>query len=471
MKEKTLTIKPVTRVEGHAKVSIFLNEQGQVDRATLNIMEFRGFEKFLEGRPIEEAPNIVTRICGICPVSHHLVSAKACDRAVGVSPTETATKLRELMHMGQYIHNHPLHILFLGGPDFLLEDVGPTERNMVGLLKAHPELASKAIEVRAFGQKIVEIAGGSAIHPTTSLPGGISKHPGKGRLENLKGEIGSVKNKADQIISAVEKGVEKKFESLLSEDSWKSYYMALNRGGNFELYDGNIRIIGKDGAVEEDFEASDYPKRIEEHVEGWSYTRFPYYKKEGWPDGVYRVGPLARINVAENIEMPKAAAKLKEIRSRFGHPLHDTFHYNTARLMELIYAIEKAEAILSDDSILHEDVRTPFEFRRGEGVAAIEAPRGTLIHHYKVNDHGIITGANIIVATTHNNGAMNRSVLNISKRLVKGEEVDYQLANKIESVIRHYDPCLSCSTHLDGRFKVEIALIDNDGRLLQTLRN
>lgn len=471
MKEKTLTIKPVTRIEGHAKVSIFLNDEGLVDRATLNIMEFRAFEKFLEGRPIEEAPNIVTRICGICPVSHHLASAKACDRAVGVRPTETATKLRELMHMGQYIHNHPLHILFLAGPDFLLEDVGPAERNAVGLLKAHPEFASKAIEVRAFGQKIVEITGGSAIHPTTSLPGGISKHPGRDRLENLRDHIRAVEKKADQIVSEVENGVERRLESLLSEDSWKSHYMALNRSGNFELYEGNIRVIDKDGEVEEDFEASEYPKYIEEHVEGWSYTRFPYLKKQGWPDGVYRVGPLARINVAEDIETPNAAAKLREIRGRFGRPLHDTFHYNTARLMELIYAIEKAEAILSDDSILREDVRTPFEFRRGEGVAAIEAPRGTLIHHYQVNDQGIITAANIIVATTHNNGAMNRSVLNISKKLIRGEEVDYRLANKIESVIRHYDPCLSCSTHVDGRFKVEVAVIGNDGRLLLTLRN
>jgi len=466
VKHRTVTIDPVTRIEGRAKITIWLDDRGDVKDAHFSVFDLRMFEKFLEGRPVEEAPQIVTRICGICPVSHHLASAKACDMLFDVEPTETGTLIRELMHMGQYIHSHSLHFFFLAGPDFFAKE---REQGLLALIREKPDLAKKAIQVRKVGQKIVEKTGGRAIHPVTALPGGVTKKLSKKEVDEIAADLSGVEKDLRELVNACKEGLLDKKKLMLNLDSQRSYYSSLLNNGDFNLYDGMIRIITPDGKIAEELSPSNYLTQIGERVEPWTYLKSPFYKKAGWPDGAYRVGPLARLNVAERIPTPEADREFTEFKSEFGKPAHNTLLYNWARLIELYYAVERAREIVEHEKTAANHVRRPFKIKKGEGVGIIEAPRGTLIHHYAANDEGIIERANLIVATTQNNTHINRSVRDVAKRRIESGRIDERVLNDIEVVVRAYDPCLSCSTHMSYQTNLEVAILNEDGEQLKVL--
>ncbi|HNT29334.1 MAG TPA: Ni/Fe hydrogenase subunit alpha [bacterium] len=467
----TITIAPVTRVEGHGKVTIHMNDAGEVEESHFHVVEFRGFEKFCEGRLLSEMPVITTRACGICPVSHHLAAAKACDDALGVEIPPAAKKLRELMHMGQMMHSHALHFFFLAAPDFILgPDADPAMRNVVGLVGADPELAKKAITLRRIGQEIVTRVGGRKIHPVTAIPGGMSKPlTHEERYESLQ-EI-------DEAISLAQLGLEvgkslfEKYADLIPNFAViKTNYMGLVKKDNLELYDGTLRLIDAEGNELEQFDPKDYLKHIGEHVEDWSYLKFPFYKKLGWPNGVYRVAPLARLNVAKSISTPLANQELKVFKKLGnGGPVHETLYFHYARLIELLYAAERAKELLEDDEIVSKHVRVKTERKEGEGIGVIEAPRGTLIHHYQVDAMGKVVKANLIVATIHNNPAMDRSVNEVAKKFVKGNQISEGALNMVEMAVRCYDPCLSCATHAVGQMPLSLELYDAGGTLVDVI--
>jgi coenzyme F420-reducing hydrogenase alpha subunit len=468
---KKITIEPITRIEGHAKVTIHLNKDNMVDKTYFHVTEFRGFEKLLEGRHISEAPRIVTSICGICPVSHHLASAKATDAVFGVELSETAKLIRELMHMGQYIHSHALHFFFLAAPDILFPKDAP-KRNVLGVAKAHPDIAKKAITLRSIGQDIIARTGGKAIHPVTAVPGGVTKNITK---EERDAMLKDAKEALDLALFSAEFGkkcLEEKIDLIQKFAKFDSFYMGLVKGRGFlELYDGVIRVVDKTGSIIDEFNPNKYLDYIGEYVEDWSYLKFPYLKKVGYPEGLYRVNTLARINVAEEISTPKANELLKEFREKFGRPAHQTLLYHYARLIELVYAAERTLEILNDDSLLGSQLRIPLENIAGEGIGVVEAPRGTLIHHYKTKEDGRIERANIIVSTAHNNLAINKSVNLVARDFIKGPEVDEPTLNTIEMAIRAYDPCFSCATHtLNGRLPLEVETYKG-GRLIFSRRN
>ncbi len=465
---KKITIEPITRIEGHGKVTIHLDDDGNVAESRFHVVEFRGFEKFCEGRMFWEMPVITERACGICPVSHHLASAKACDDLLGVDIPPAAKKLRELMHMGQTIHSHALHFFFLAAPDFVLgPDADPAKRNIVGLIEADPELGKKAIKLRKIGQTIVDLVGGRAIHPVTAIPGGMSKPLSHEHRFILLKEIDEAIELANVAISVGKSVFEKYADIVPTFATIQTKHMGLVKDGNLELYDGELRLIDEDGNALTEFDPKDYLDHIGEHVEEWSYLKFPFYKKDGWPKGIYRVAPLARLNVADSISTPLANAELKEFKQAGnGKPVQATLYFHLARLIELLYAAERAKELLEDDEIVSRDVRVQVQRRAGEGIGCIEAPRGTLIHHYWVDDVGKITRANLIVATVQNNPAMNMSVNEVAKEFIKGEKIKEGILNRVEMAIRCYDPCLSCATHAIGQMPLEISLLGADGTLL-----
>ncbi len=468
---KKITIEPITKIEGHGKVTIHLDDEGNVAESRFHVIEFRGFEKFCEGRMFWEMPVITERACGICPVSHHLASAKACDDLLGIDIPPAAKKLRELMHMGQTIHSHALHFFFLAASDFVLgPDADPEQRNVIGIIAADPELGKKAIKLRKIGQTMIERIGGRAIHPVTAIPGGMSKPLShEDRFIMLK-EIDEAIDLAKVGLS-VGKGVFEKYADIVPTfANIKTKHMGLVKDGNLELYDGQLRIIGEDGNTLAEFDPRNYLDYIGEHVESWSYLKFPFYKKDGWPKGIYRVAPLARLNVADSISTPLAGAELKEFKQLGnGEPVQATLYYHLARLIELLYAAERAKQLLLDDEIVSRDVRIKVERKEGEGIGCIEAPRGTLFHHYWTDDIGRITRANLIVATVNNNPAINMSVSEVAKTFVKGGEVKEGALNMVEMAIRCYDPCLSCATHAIGQMPLVLELLASDGTVLDVI--
>lgn len=465
---KTITISPVSKVEGHGKVTIHLNERNEVEESHFHVVEFRGFEKFCEGRLMSEMPVITTRICGICPVSHHLASVKACDDVLGVDIPPAAKKLRELMHMGQTIHSHALHFFYLAAPDFVLgPSSDPAKRNVVGIIEADPELGKKAIRLRQIGQNIIERIGGRPIHPVTAIPGGMSKPLSHEDRFIMGKEIAEAIELA-QIGLQVGKSVYEKYADIVPRFAViKTNYMGLVKDGNLELYDGKLRIIDQNGYSLEEFDPKNYLDYLGEHVEDWSYLKFPFYKKQGFPGGIYRVAPLGRLNVAEGISTELAGKEFSQFK-RLGHgqPVHETLYYHYARLIELLYAAERAQQLIADDEIVSKDVRVKVERKAGEGVGVIEAPRGTLIHHYWVDDSGKIEKANLIVATVNNNPAMDMSVNEVAKEFVKGGQIEEGALNMVEMAIRCYDPCLSCATHAIGRMPLVIELLTADGTII-----
>lgn len=470
-----ITIEPVTRIEGHAKVTVHMNDQGTVDQAYLHINEFRGFEKFCEGRMFFEMPSITPRICGICPVSHHLASAKAGDALLGAPPPRPASLLRELMHMGQIVQSHGMHFFELAGPDLLLGfDADPAIRNVVGLINVNPELALKAVNLRKFGQEIIRTLGGRKVHPNFAVPGGVNRaFTAEGRDSILAG--------VDEAIATVQVGlaIMKDWAEKNREDVEKfavfptGYFSLVTPEGGLELYDGECRLIDMAGKQLEQFNGRNYLDYISEHVEDWSYLKFPYYKKMGYPHGVYRVGPLGRLNVAKKLDTPLAQEEFKVFKAlNNDKPVENTLYYHYARLIEALFAAEKVKVLLDDPDIMSKDILNTRQEFKGEGVGVIEAPRGTLFHHYWARENGQLTRVNLIVSTGHNNWAMSKAVDSVAKTYVKanGNKVAEGMLNRIEAAIRAYDPCLSCSTHALGQMPIMVEIVNPAGEVVNTLR-
>ena len=474
MSTQKITIEPVTRIEGHAKVTIHLDEGGNVEQAYFHVNEFRGFEKFCEGRMYFEMPMITPRICGICPVSHHLASAKACDQIVGSPPPRPARLLRDLMHMGQIIQSHGMHFFELAGPDLLLGfDADPAGRNVVGLIETNPDVAVKAVKLRKYGQEIIHTLGGRKVHPNFAVPGGVNKALTSAERKTILAGV-------DEAIATTQLGISimKGWAEANQEDIEKfavlrsGYFGLVTEEGGLELYDGNCRLIDADGKRLEEFDGRHYLDYIAEHVEDWSYLKFPYYKKMGWPNGVYRVGPLGRLNVAERIDTPLADEEFKTYRALTdGKPIENTLYFHYARLVETLFAAERVKVLLDDPDILSTDILNTHREYTSEGVGVIEAPRGTLFHHYKANASGQLERVNLIVATGHNNWAMSEAVDSVAKTyIVAGQEITEGLLNRIEAAIRAHDPCLSCSTHALGQMPIAIDIVDANGIVINTMR-
>ena len=473
MTTQKITIEPVTRIEGHAKVTIRMKEDGSVERAFMHVNEFRGFEKFCEGRLYFEMPQITPRICGICPVSHHLAAAKAGDALTGQTPPRPASLLRELMHMGQIIQSHGMHFFELAGPDLLLGfDAAPEIRNVVGLIGADPGLTVKAVMLRKFGQEIIKTLGGRKIHPTFAVPGGVNKAL---KVE----ERDSILKGVDSAIETIQVGLkimkdwaEKNMEDINKFAVFQTGYFGLITPENgLELYEGNVRLVDKTGAELERFPIANYLDIVQEHVEPWSYLKFPFYKKMGYPDGVYRVGPLGRLNISDKIDTPLANEELKVFKTlNGGKPVENTLYYHYARLIEALFAAERVRVLCEDKDILSTDILNTRKNYTGHGVGVIEAPRGTLIHDYTADEHGKLTRVNLIVSTGHNNWAMTNAVDSVAKTYVKGPDVTEGMLNRVEAAIRAYDPCLSCSTHAVGQMPMIVDLVGPEGELIKTIR-
>ena len=481
---KTITIDPITRLEGHGKIAIFLNDEGDVENAYLQIPELRGFERFCEGRRAEDMPIITPRICGVCPVAHHFAATKALDAAYGVEPTETAKKLRELMYVGYYIYDHTLHFYFLGGPDFVVgPDAPPAERNIFGVLKrVGLDVGREVIKHRAYGQKITEIIGGKATHPTCGLPGGISK----GLNEEERLQIEEMARSSVEfakftlgIFDDVVLGNKKYVDLILSDpyqlDTYNMGLVDVNNHVNF--YDGDVRVTDQEGEEFDRFQAKEYLDHISEHVEPWTYSKFTYLKKVGWngltdgpESGVYRVGPLGRLNAADGMTTPLANAEYKRMFETLGgKPVGSTLAFHWARLVELLYASERALDLSRDPGITKTDLRNPVK-EPGEGVGIVEAARGVLIHHYKLNKEGLVDKANLIVATTNNYADICMSVRDAAKGLIKGGQVNDGLLNMVEMAFRAYDPCFGCSTHsLPGTAPLVVEIYDSRRNLYRKI--
>jgi NAD-reducing hydrogenase large subunit len=467
-----ITIEPVTRIEGHAKVTIHLNGKGKVDKAFMHVNEWRGFEKFTEGRPFFEMLQITPRICGICPVSHHLSSAKACDRVVGVTPPRPAQLLRELMHMAQFIQSHSMHFFELAGPDLLLGfDADPAIRNVVGVVQLNPDVALKAVRLRAFGQEIIRKLGGKRIHPNHSIPGGVNAPLTLKDRDEMLSQVDDMTDVVKIAITIAKGWYEKNMEVVNNFAVFPSGYMGLVDGeGGLQLYDGMLRLVDSSGKKVEEFDPENYLDYIGEHVEDWSYLKFPFYLKMGWPKGTYRVGPLGRLNVADKINTPLANEEFKNFKALGGgKPVEGTLWYHYARLIEDLYVIERAKEILLDPDVLSTDLATDYAALTGEGVGCLEAPRGTLIHHYKTDQNGMLTKVNLIVATGHNNWAMSHSVEMVAKTYVDGKKLTEGMLNRVEAAIRAYDPCLSCSTHAIGAMPMVIEMLEPDGTVVDRI--
>ena len=478
---KTLTIQPVSRIEGHAKITIQLDDSGNVSDTQFSVIELRGFEKFCIGKPVEEMPRITTRICGVCPWSHHNASAKTTDAVFGVEPPPAGKKLRELCNSIAFMEEHILHFYFLAGADFILgPDADYSVRNVIGIVGAAPDIAKQVVRNRHMAAKMLEIVAGKAIHPAASVPGGFSRPLQESERQELK-------KMADELFEFCKFSIAYTKENLFPKylDVVKSLGV-LNTGflgtvkddGSMDLYDGKLRMMQADGSYE-DFKYEEYPDYISEHVEPWSYLKFPYMKKAGEfsmdldnPNGIYRTNTLARMNVCDKIDTPLAQAELEEFRENFGRPAQPTLLFHWARLIELLHSAENVVRLLNDPEITSTDTRKKVELRAARGISSVEAPRGTLIHDYETDENGMVTNVNLIVGTTHNNAAMNMSVKSAAKDLIKDGKYDQGILNKIEMMIRAHDPCLSCATHnLDGKIGLKLTIVDPEGNTLDTLSN
>jgi F420-non-reducing hydrogenase large subunit len=463
---KQIKISPVCRIEGHAQVTIDVDDNGKATDARLNIMEVRGFEKFLQGRAVEEAPRIVTQICGICPVSHHLASAKAIDDNFGVETAPTARLLRELMQYGQYIHSHALHFYFLAAPDFIFTpDGGPVQNTVFGIIAKNSDLAVQAVMHRKIGQQIVEVTGGRSIAPVTFVPGGITKGLAPADVDRLLPMAKKSVEYSKALLTIAKPIFAQYIDTIKMLGEADSMHMGLVKDGNLELYDGVMRLQGKDGSIVKEFDPRDYLQYIAEYVYPHSYMKAPYYKPMGWENGMYRVSPLSRVNVCDKISTPLANAELQEFRKAFGRPAQFTLLYHYARLIELLYASEKAVELLSNPAITGKELRVPVKARAATGVGVIEAPRGVLIHDYDTDDKGMITKANIIVATAHNNKAINAGLKNTAQKIIDTPTPPEGILNRMEMIIRAYDPCFSCATHtVPGKMPLEVLINRPDGK-------
>ncbi|MGB9594760.1 MAG: Ni/Fe hydrogenase subunit alpha [Candidatus Poribacteria bacterium] len=469
---QTITISPITRIEGHAKVFIQLNGDGKVEKTYFQVNQFRGFEKFCEGRMFFEMPVITPRICGICPVTHHLVSAKACDEIIGVKIPRTAKMLRELMHMGQIVQSHALHFFYLASPDLLLGfDADPAIRNVAGLIEKDPELAIKGVKLRKFGQEILAILGNKRVHGNFAVPGGVNKALAIQERDKILSQYDEMISYGKIGLNVIKDWLDKNKDLAQSFGSFKSGYMGLvDENDSLNLYDGTVKLIDKDGNLWEKFDHKDYLNYVGEQVLDWSYLKSTYYRKEGYPNGVYRVGPLGRLNVTNQITTPIANEELKEFKGLANGPVEGSLYYHYARIIELVYGLEKIKELLEDKEITSKDILAEPKGITGHGVGVIEAPRGTVFHDYHCDETGKLTKVNLIIATGHNNWAMGKAVDVVAKEFVDSKNLKEGMLNRVEASIRCYDPCLSCSTHAIGEMPIIIELIDSDGNVIDRLQ-
>ncbi|MBP2172340.1 F420-non-reducing hydrogenase Vhu subunit A [Methanococcus voltae] len=415
-----ITIAPLTRLEGHGKVTIKLDDSGKPADVKLHITALRGFEQFVIGRPAEEVPRIVPRICGICQTAHHLASVKAVDAAWGAQIPSAAEKQRELMHLGNMIHSHALHFYYLAAPDFVLgPDADPAIRNIVGVIDAAPEVAKKAIAMRRVGQSMVEATGGKPIHPVTGIPGGLSKSMSEEKRDELLAEIDTMIQYGQDGLDLMKSLNEKYLDTINSLGVIDTWYLGLVKDGKHNFYGDTLRFVSPDGSEKMEFKPAEYLDYLGEHVVEHSYVKYPYNKKVGYPEGLYRVGPLAMINVCDSMSTPLAEEARKEFAETFGRPANQSIAYNQARLIELLSACERAKELLEDPEIVSTDVKAEVEPKAGNGVGVVYAPRGTLFHNYETDDNGIVTKANMIVATTHNVPTMEKAIQQAAEVLFK----------------------------------------------------
>ena len=477
---KKIVIDPVTRVEGHGKVTIQIDDNGKVTDSKFHIVEFRGFEKFIQGHPYWQAPLVVQRLCGICPVSHHLAAAKAIDQIVGINPEDlspTAVKIRKLLHYGQVFQSHALHFFYLAAPDLLFGvDADPAIRNVVGVAQEHPELAKKGILMRKFGQEMIKATAGKKIHGIAAVPGGVHKNLRRNEIDYfLDGkEIPSVDTMIEWCTEVIDfmKGYHKEHAAWLDTfAAFPSGHLGLvskDGTGTLDLYDGRLRALDYEGNITlNDIPDFQYHKYFNEDVERWSYLKFPYIKHLGRENGWNRVGPLGRLNVCDSISTPLAEKERKEFAAYTnGKPNNMTMHTHLARLIETLHAAEVMKELLHDEDITGDELVRE-GVRRNEGIGVIEAPRGTLIHHYKVDDAGKIEKCNLIVSTTHNNDPMNKAVGWVAQNVLdKQGEITEGMLNQVEVAIRAYDPCLSCATHAMGKMPLKLSILNNRGELI-----
>lgn len=469
---RQIVIDPVTRIEGHAKITIQLDDSGNVVDATFHVVEFRGFERFCQGRPLGEMPGITPRICGICPVSHLLASAKAGDAIFAVKIPVAAEKLRRLMNMAQFVQSHALSFFHLSAPDLLLGwDAAPQTRNVFGLIQANPELARSGIRLRQFGQEIIELLGGKRIHPAWAVPGGVRSALTPPARDQIRTKLPEAFATTKTVLAAF-KTLLKKFER---EAQIFGNFPTLFAGlvapnGDWEHYDGHLRFVDSVGnTIHNEPDPSRYREYIGESVQKTSYLKSPYFKPLGYPGGIYRVGPLARLNICRQMGTPVADRELSEFRKFGNGAVTSSFMYHYARLIEILCCLERIELLIEDPDLLADNLRADAGINNLHGVGVTEAPRGTLFHDYEVDRNGLMTKVNLIVATGQNNLAMNRTVTQIARHYIQGPNIPEGMLNRVEAGIRAYDPCLSCSTHATGQMPLQVQMLDSKGNILHEI--
>jgi NAD-reducing hydrogenase large subunit len=466
---QTITIDPVTRLEGHGKITIQLNSQGEVEDAHFHVTQVRGFERFSEGRPFYEMPGLMARICGICPVSHLIASAKACEAIMSVRIPHTAAQLRRMLNLAQMVQSHALSFFYLASPDLLLGmEADPKVRNILGVAEAKPELGRAGVGLRRFGQSIIEWLGDKRVHPGWVIPGGVTEPLADAKRDQILAMIPEAYANIGLALGAYKQIANQFKQEIDVFANFPSNSMSLiNEDESIEFTDGALRLIDAEGKIIEDgITASRFTEVIGEAVEPYSYTKFAFYKPLGYPAGSYRVGPLARLNIVKTLGTPKAEKELAEFKQLAAGPVMSSFHYHHARLVEILYGIEKIEEILSDPRILSKHVRATAGVNRLEGSGQAEAPRGVLNHQYRVDENGKITWANLVIATGQNNKAMNLGVLQAAKHYVKSGKFTEGILNRVEAVVRAFDPCLSCSSHAAGQMPLIMELVSAEGEVL-----
>jgi NAD-reducing hydrogenase large subunit len=471
---RQIRINPVTRIEGHARITITLDEKGKAEKAVFHVNEFRGFEKFCEGRLYTEMPTITPRICGICPISHTLASVKACEMIQGIQPARTGDLLRRLLQLGQHVSSHALSFFYLSAPDFLLGyDAEPATRNIIGVAQRYPDIARKGIRLRQFGQEISERITGKKIHSMGIAPGGTTFPLTEGNRKALMDWIPEVKDTAMKGIEIIRRFMDGNPEMVNSFATAPTGYLGtVGPEGQHELYDGRLRFMDRDGKLLQDqLDPARYLDIIAERSVDWSYLTSPYYKPLGIEEGTYRVGPLARLNVASRMKTPMAQKEFLDYRSvAGGKPVHGTFYFHWARLIETLTAIEEAEELLGMEAITSTHTQQHGQWNYAEGIGSGEAPRGTLFHHYTTDPTGKLLKVNLLIATGQNNAAMNGSITEVARQYITGPDVKEGMLNRVESAIRCYDPCLSCSTHAMGQMPMVIDITNAQGQLIRSMR-
>ncbi len=467
-----IVIHPVTRIEGHAKISIYVDAAGEVESAQFHVTEFRGFEKICEGRPFHEMPGLMSRVCGICPVSHVIASSKAGDGLLGVDPPPAAVLQRRLLNYAQVLQSHALSFFHLSSPDLLLGlDSPPEKRNMFGLVEREPDFIRRGIRLRQFGQRVIELAGGKRVHPVWGTPGGVLHPLTREARDEMAGWITESIESLQIALGRLKSLLDSLQEEIRHLGNFPSLFLGtVNHDGGLEYYDGLIRIVDSEGNVVADrLDPRRYYTFIEEASEEWTFVKFAYYKPLGYPGGKYRVGPLARLNVAQHAGTPLADREMREFKQRSRGAVCESFHYHLARLIEMLHSVERIEELLNDPELLGEDVRARALPNRREAIGSCEAPRGTLFHHYTVDRDGTMRKANLLIATGQNNQAMNMAVEQAARRFVRPGHLTEGMLNRVEAAIRCFDPCLSCSTHAIGRMPLVIELRDKSGRVLDRI--